>query len=458
MELTQQLKRLHRQLGLHPDFPSVTGRTVKRRVNAALNAAPLERRAYLRRRMRIAAVLAAAVITLCGTALAVYRFHFLGAYYGGDSLPLAQYIAPVDGAITDGVFTVRAEGVVTDGFTTIVGLSICAQNPADLKELMDTHPPEEILPAYYDLLSFEAQDSSTRAVSVQYRRLQQYETDNTAYLSVRIAGPSDTLYIRFRGGDPSAPVMEIPLDEPVEALELRPAPSDMQDTGYAVSRIALSAMGLQLELDFPAPRKSTDPDLILPFYFRMADGSIQTPSQFFGRGSPWHNISRIRQSGDGPCTYLFSAPAPNPVDLLSVSGIIIQDTEYTFQLPGQTAAVTVDETLVPFLTPFVEIDDRFYITAQEVCRRLGADLWIAPDEKTARLTYRGTTVTFEVGSTAIWVDGTPAQLDGGKTLLQGGVLLLSGGVLPDYFQVGANMYFSQPGDATTAPQWWLITP
>ena len=65
------MERLWKDMELNGPCPEINPADIRRRVNTALNADPSERSIYMRQKIRIAAVMAAAVIALTGTALAV---------------------------------------------------------------------------------------------------------------------------------------------------------------------------------------------------------------------------------------------------------------------------------------------------------------------------------------------------------------------------------------------------
>ena len=65
------MERLWKDMELNGPCPEINPADIRRRVNTALNADPSERSIYMRQKIRMAAVMTAAVIALTGTALAV---------------------------------------------------------------------------------------------------------------------------------------------------------------------------------------------------------------------------------------------------------------------------------------------------------------------------------------------------------------------------------------------------
>ena len=66
------------------ETPSIRPGTIKRRVHAALDAALPERKRTMRQHLRLAAVCAAVLAVLAGTALAAYRHYTALQYFQGD--------------------------------------------------------------------------------------------------------------------------------------------------------------------------------------------------------------------------------------------------------------------------------------------------------------------------------------------------------------------------------------
>lgn len=455
--MTREMKALLRELALQHDWPEAETRAVKRRVNSAINTAPAERRAYRRQKLKLALVLAVAFATLCGTAIATFRLPFLAPYFAGDTAPLEPHIAPVDGSITDGTHTLRLEGVMTDGVSSIiVGVSIQASTPEAAEALRQSTGYEPL----GTLFAFSG-DNDGHGTLYRVRRMPQSDTEDTIHLSVRLGGITGGLKLYFPALGPEKVYLDIPLGDPVESLELRPTPP-AGDWDYAVTRVVLTQMGLQMEVQYPTSKRGGS--TILPFYFRMADGSIETPSQFFrdsqfqqNGGDPWESGSRIAEGENGGCTFRYYAPAAAPLDLLSVAGIIVQGMEYAFLAPEQAVPIAVDEGLTPFLVPFVETADSALVPAQEVCQHLGAQLTVAPDGSTATITYRDTTLVLAPGSTHMTVNGRPAQCDVAPILADGRLLVSKD--LWNQVQVGVSMYLDgTETNAAIPPDWWLIIP
>ena len=72
--MPDRLKKLERELGLPPSPPpfALDETQICRRVEGALSARGEDRKRYMRHKTRLAAVLAAAVVVLAGTAIVLF--------------------------------------------------------------------------------------------------------------------------------------------------------------------------------------------------------------------------------------------------------------------------------------------------------------------------------------------------------------------------------------------------
>lgn len=121
--MTRDMKRLLRELDLEQSYPMTDAKAVKRRVNAALNADPSERKAFMRQKIKMAAVLVAAAVALTGTALAVgpTMWTMLTKALGS----FAPYAQVIEGAsVTDNGLKVTVEAVLSDEETTTAYVSV----------------------------------------------------------------------------------------------------------------------------------------------------------------------------------------------------------------------------------------------------------------------------------------------------------------------------------------------
>ena len=117
--------------------PQADPAAVKRRVNAALNAVPSERRAYMRHKIRFAAAAAAIAALLAGSALAVAsRWNVLDFYFEGDNTPVEDYVSHETYSIRDDNYTLSVISSVADTSSAYLLVTIEAKNDAAAAALM----------------------------------------------------------------------------------------------------------------------------------------------------------------------------------------------------------------------------------------------------------------------------------------------------------------------------------
>ena len=116
------MERLWKDMELSGPCPEINPADIRRRVNAALNADPSERSIYMRQKIRMAAVMTAAVIALTGTALAVgTNWDALMEHLG----IFAPYVQDVDGvSVTDQGLKVSVVAALSDESGTKTYVSV----------------------------------------------------------------------------------------------------------------------------------------------------------------------------------------------------------------------------------------------------------------------------------------------------------------------------------------------
>lgn len=122
--MADRLKRLERELGLAaaPAPFQIDPKTICRRVEATLSAEERERKCYMRHKIRLAAVLTAAVLALTGTAFATGPAlrDMLAAALG----TFAPYAQELEGEVTREGFRVRTLSALADSTQITVYLEI----------------------------------------------------------------------------------------------------------------------------------------------------------------------------------------------------------------------------------------------------------------------------------------------------------------------------------------------
>ena len=124
---------------------------------------------------------------------------------------------------------------------------------------------------------------------------------------------------------------------------------------------------------------------------------------------------------------------------------------------GAPYAVEVDPKLYPFQLPLMDRlseDSGYSLSVQALCEALGAGYSWNQETQTAVCTYRGTTVSLTVGSTAALVNGQEVTLEDAPAL-QAGVLASGFQVFGDAWGLDSFCPFNED---RTERVCWVILP
>ena len=447
--MNRRLNKLSRALGLPPappPFPADAER-VRRGVRAALTAHERERKLYMRQKLRFAAVLAAVVIALCGTALAVgSNWDVLHAWFEGDTSPADSLVDREVRSVSDRNYTFTVDSSVSDGQTAFLLIRIDALSEAGRAQLfaedfegIDTF---SIYPLVEEPETGDLVHPSSSSTGMREMKEVRTDTSRTWRVDVSLPKTETAVAVHARlGYMDKGLAVEVPLT-PAEAVEItvgatgRGYPNMYNTYGSSATLERAVVSPFTLALDVSWPEGQDDPP-ILPVVFRMADGTLRSFCQLTdgtARGGGWSG--NVRRS---TFTYNFRAVQ----DLKNLSGIVVWGKEYPLD-GGAPRDVEVDEHLLPFtisLMPGLSDDNPYSISVRELCDGLGASCVWDNAAKTATLAYRGSTVVLTWGSKLALVDGEAGDLRPAPDARDG--KLGSDGSLPDLW----DFYLLSPFNA-----------
>ena len=416
--MNRRLDRLSRDLGLPPPPPPfpADAEEVCRGVRAALTAHERERKLYMRQKLRFAAVLAAVLIALCGTALAVgSNWDVLHAWFEGDTSPADALVDRTVRSVSDRNYTFTVDSSVSDGQTAFLLIRVDALSEAGRAQLfapdfegIDTF---SIYPLAEEPETGDLVHPSSSSTGMREMKEVSTETSRTWRVDVSLPKTEKAVAIHARLGymDKGLSV-EVPL-APAEAIEVaigatgRGYPNLYNTYGSSATLERAVVSPFTLALDISWPEDQDDPP-ILPVVFRMTDGTLRSFCQLtdgISRGGGWSG--GVRRS---TFTYNFREVQ----DLKTLSGIVVWGKEYPLD-GGAPRDVEVDEHLLPFmisLMPGLSDDNPNSMSVRELCDGLGASCVWDNAAKTATLTYRDSTVVLTWGSKTALVDGEAVEL------------------------------------------------
>ena len=389
-----------------------------RRVNAALDGLPSERRPQMRKKTRFAAVLIAATAALVGTTLAVtYHFDVLSAFFQGDTAPAQALVDREIRSVSDENYTLTVESSVADERSALLLVRVDALTEeaktflfSDDFNSMDTwsvHPvdvPERL-------------GETSGVTGMSYKELGELRTDTSATwrfdvdlngataLRVRLGYMEEGAALEFNLTPAESVTVDIGATGPGA-----PTLYNAQGGDLTIASVTLSPLTCQVEAAMADPDQEADPLL----FFLMKDGTLLTSGQSLTSVSA-HCI----QDKEWSFHYRFQSV----MDLSQVAAVVFDGMAYPVK-GGEPYPVEVDPRLyplrLPLMAPLVE-GGGYSLPVKALCEGLGASYDWSEETQTAACTYRDTTIVLTVGSPSALVNGEPVDL-GEPAALQDGAL------------------------------------
>ena len=441
--MRQNLDKLWR--AVYPDggaCPSVDPRHIQVRVSAALDGASRERSILMKKRLYALAVCAALAAALMGTAFAVYCQNTALTYFSGDTALIEPAVQVVDKTLEGGGFRVHIDSVLSDSHSTVLGITVEAIT-GEARDLLNGE--EQPLRVIGGILRYRRERKESAAFSEFSKEVLSARTDTARSYSIHLGGVGapNILHISIAGSPEKEIVLE--LEDKLESLTVTDEPVFDGNDSF-IRSCTLNAAGLALEVQYAQPVTA---DRIVPFCFRMADGSLKTLNQILDIPT-LPNLSHLPNAGEN--VYRHTVSFHTLIDPLTVSGVLMNGKEYSF-LTQERVPAEIPESMLPFLTPFLERDEVFHFSAADVCRHIGASLERNGEEYVIR--YLDIVLTVTPGETGVLVNGEPQTMKY-PPLLEGENLLLAGSFFR-LLSLRGVMYF--PATAPVhSPECWLVTP
>ena len=452
--------------------PQADPAAVKRRVNAALNAVPSERRAYMRQKLRFAAAAAAIAALLAGSALAVAsRWNVLDFYFEGDNTPVEDYVSHETYSIRDDNYTLSVISSVADTSSAYLLVTIDAKNDAAAAALMAD--------------DFENMDTfSVRALENEAVKPEPTPTGNGPAVEMPVAGgfsygeeealrteTSRTYSMRVDELNAAVYAVQLRLglmkegsyvEIPVELVEPVTVEVNAEGTGsgtfdhieggapVTLETVSLSPLSIQMEYSFA----DADGDAFPLLFFRMTDGSLCGWGQIVGDNllgpTSWNDRGTIH------CDY--AHPLRSVLELSQVDAVVFNGMAYPLD-GGRPEPVEIDPALYPFQIPLMDRlseGGSYSVPVRALCEGLGVDCVWSNEAQTAAMTYRGVTIILTPGSTTALVDGQPVEMLEAPAA-QDGKLAACYAVFEDAWQVSMSAaYDNWPSDNAQRVAWLVI--
>lgn len=441
--------------------PTLDVKRVKARVNAALDADQAERKIYMKQKLRMALIAAAAVAALTGSAFAATTgWNGLSAWFRGDPAPVQEYVDSTVREVADKDYNLTVEGCVADESSAYLTVTITALSGEAREFLWNERFIDMDLFYVAPLCRAPKTGDSSEPMAYSGPGCHELEcgTENARRFALDMwALPVSTTALRVRCGYmEEGKSIEVPL-APVPSrtvkigakgtgvLALAPTTLPEPET-ITISEIAFSPLTVHVKGSL-GKANATEPNI----RFRMADGSVRTQAQMLDAIS-W---------GGSSADYRFKE-VQHPEDIVS---FIVFDMEYPVD-GSKPAPVEHDDSLDPItVTRMEKLSDKsgYSIPVRELTEKLGGTCDWAPATGSVTCVYRGVAVVLKAGEATALVDGKPVDMLAAPAE-QNGVLAADSLVFTEAWSIDgfvqrANIYNEKdPTDVTTIWGDWYIIP
>ena len=391
---------------------------IVRRVNAALDAVPSERRRHMRQKIRVAAVLAAAALALTGTALAVTaHLDVLTAWFEGDTSPAESLVDRTTRSISDDNYTLTVDSSVSDGRTAFLLVRIDALNEASAAWLKSEDFNGIDTFSIYPLARTPDTGELTPCGSggTSYSEVEELRTETSCSWRIACDLPEDQTAVAVHtrmGYMEKGLALEVPLT-PVESVTLSikaegpgvPSFWNPYPGSVMLDQVLISPFTIQVNTTWTGDSIESPS---LPILFRMADGTLHSYAQMTETGGQSFALDQQEEEKHGSLYRRFKEVQ----DLSQLTGIVIWGMEYPLD-GGSPRETEVDPHLLPFtlpLMPALNEECGISLSVRDLCDGLGASCVWDNAAGTATLQYHDSTVVLTPGSRTALINGTETEL------------------------------------------------
>ena len=398
---------------------------------------PRKRGGSLMHKRKLILALAAVLVVLTGSAMAVgSQLGLLNVFFQGDTSGLEPYVQTDLGSAENEDYRFTVNSAYYDGMTVYATVTWEGLNDAAVDDIMHSRSDGEFHRetwgdgmAEYLMENGETGPDTIMCNSGEVTEAAGYEytggsmggknlpgTDTSRSRTVEVSfqqwlGPVDTpleLWVGFMGREYS---VKIPLDTVVGSAHLESDqeflfnPITSQRAVLTEATLTPTQIYYEIETVGKMEQKTGWDAMNGRFILKMKDGSLITSEQLDIIGSTHYDWDNNRFSFQEEFNNVkFS-------DVEEVESIIFGDT--VFPLDGSEPSLAEeDERLYPFFVPRYGEEGPFYTDVEALCQGLGAEyIWNA-DTQTATATYRDVTVEMTAGSSQVLVNGEPMELIG----------------------------------------------
>ena len=441
--------------------PQADPAAVKRRVNAALNAVPSERRTYMRQKIRLAAAAAAVVGLLAGTAQAAAgQWNVLDFYFEGDNTPADDYVNHETYSVSDDNYTLSVTSSVADTRSAYLLVTVEAKTDEARAALMaddfenistfdlytlsgDTANPEAALCGFG-----YGEDELLRTGSSRSYGMSTHEMGPAYALRLRAGFMEDGLYVDI----PLTSVEPLSLEINAEGTSFGTTHNVKGGASLTLDSISLSPLSLHMEYSYPAGGGEAEPLLL----FRKTDGTLLSWGQVVGTSG---GMFATGEEDSGTAFLSADYRLRSVLDLSRLDAVVFNGMAYPLD-GGAPEAVEIDPALYPFQIPLMaplSESSGYGVPVRALCEGLGVACIWDNEAQTASMTYRGVTIVLTPGSTTALVDGQPVEMEEAPAV-QDGKLAAEHQIFTDAWQLAMSVAYDSwpPADGTQIVAWLVI--
>ena len=391
--------------------PAPRPREVARRVNAALDAVPSERKRHMRQKMRTAALVAAAALILTCSAFAVARnWTVLDAFFGGSSEAGRDLMREDPCSVSDDNYTLTVTSSLADDTIAYLMATVEAKTPEAVEALMSDD--FENMDTWSVKIPHAEEDTvggaAVASLMVGEEEHLRTETSRTWHMQLKLGSTPETVSIRL-----GAMEQDLWLEVPLTLAQSITVEVHAKGTGagtrdhaaggpVTLETVTLSPLGLTLDYTCSAGAEGRPVPAFL-----ATDGTLYTWSQLVS--GPKGGSSR----SEGEVTAVSDKYAFRTVqDLSTLEAVVFEGVAYPLD-GGEPYGVDVSDLPVPFQLPLVDRmaeGNGFAVPVRALCEALGASCLWDNDSRSAAMTFRDTTIVLTEGSTTALVNGEAVEM------------------------------------------------
>lgn len=437
---------------------------VARRVNAALDAVPSERKRHMRQKWRTAVILAAALLALAGSALAVARnWTVLDAFFGGSSQTGEALMDTTAYSVSDDNYTLTVTSSVSDGSTAYLTVTVEAKTTEAVETLMaDDFENMDTWSVSFPEPEEEPEEGTAEAISASFgtSEAESLRTDTSRTWSLELivgSGTPQTISLRLNAMEEGLK-LEVPLTLAQSVTVTVGAEGTGAGTLYhaaggpvTLESVTLSPLGLTLDYTYPADSGQSWPVVA----FLGTDGTLYTWSQLVSDLSQGGTSQQEGETVTASMDYSFRAVQ----DLSQLEAVVFEGRAYPLD-GGDPYEVDVSGLPEPFKLTLMDRlteDGGYALPVRALCDALGATCEWDENSRSASMTFRGVTIVLTEGETTALVNGKTVELAEAPAI-QDGSLAADCDIFVEYWLLDMYAAMEDWSAGLTDRVAWIVVP